>query len=257
MMQKMANATGRATDALRYREREAADTEAFRRSCLAADGTILPECAGQCSALHALYLNLLPGEAARQATCDALRADFQAHGDCQKQGLLGTAVLLDAVTHGMKDPRLAYTLLLQDKDPSWLYSVDQGATTIWERWNSYSKEKGFGPASMNSFNHYAYGTVAGWMFSSMAGIRTDADSPGFKHFILAPVPDMRIGSVKARFRSPYGDIRSEWSYSLDGEWKWKFVIPANSSARVAMLDGTFREFDAGTYAMSGSCRKGN
>ena len=166
-------------------------------------------------------------------------------------GFLGTAILLDAVTRGMGDSELAYTLLLQDKNPSWLYSVDQGATTIWERWNSYTKESGFGPVAMNSFNHYAYGVVAGWMMSTMAGIRDDPAAPGFRHFVLAPVPDRRIGSVKAAFRSPYGEIRSEWKYVRDGGgWEWTFTIPANSSATVVSPDGSTAEYASGTYVLS-------
>ena len=202
---------------------------------------------GARGALYALYLDLLPNAQAKEKTRAALRADFRAHGDCLQTGFLGTAILLDAVTRGLGDPRLAYTLLLQDKNPSWLYSVDQGATTIWERWNSYTKEKGFGPVAMNSFNHYAYGAVAAWMFSAMAGIRDDPAAPGFRHFVLAPVPDPRIGSVKAAFRSPYGEIRSAWKYGANGTWKWTFTIPVNTTATVVAPGGTSKEYEAGTH----------
>lgn len=103
-------------------------------------------------------------------------------------GFLGTAIILPALTKiGRSD--VAYTLLLQRNNPSWLYSVAQGATT-WERWDSYTPEKGFVDASMNSFNHYAYGAVAGWMFSSMVGMGYDSEHAGFKHIIFAPHPDM-------------------------------------------------------------------
>ena len=178
-----------------------------------------------------------------------MRENFRAHGDCLQTGFLGTAVLLDAVTRGMGDASLAYALLLQDRNPSWLYSVDQGATTIWERWNSYTKEHGFGPVAMNSFNHYAYGAVAGWMFSTMAGIRDDPASPGFRHFVLAPVPDERIGKVDASFRSPYGMIASRWEFDGDGRWKWTFTIPANTSATVIARGRSAKEYVAGTYTL--------
>ena len=249
MMAEMAQATGHAEDAVRFRAREVSDTAAFRASCLAKDGTILPECGGQCSALYALLLDILPTSAAKASTRAALRADFRAHGDCLQTGFLGTAILLDAVTRGMNNPALAYTLLLQDKDPSWLYSVDQGATTIWERWNSYTKERGFGPVSMNSFNHYAYGAVAGWMFSTMTGIRDDPATPGFKHFVLAPVPDRRIGKVDASFRSPYGVIASKWEYGSNNEWTWTFTIPANTTATVVAPGCPAKEHVAGTYTL--------
>ena len=256
MMAEMADALGDASSVARYRSREQADTAAFRASCLAKDGTILPACDGQCSALYALLLDILPTPAAKTATRAALRENFRAHGECLQTGFLGTAILLDAVTRGMEDSALAYTLLLQDKDPSWLYSVDQGATTVWERWNSYTKERGFGPVSMNSFNHYAYGAVAGWMFSTMAGIRDDPAAPGFRHFALAPVPDPRIGKVDASFRSPYGTIASKWEYGSNGEWKWTFTIPANTTATVVAPGRPAKEYVAGSYTLILPCRGG-
>ena len=249
MMAEMAEAVGDASGVARYRAREQADAAAFRTACLAPDGTILPECGGQCSALYALYLDLLPNAQAKEKTRAALRADFRAHGNCLQTGFLGTAILLDAVLRGLGDPELAYTLLLQDKNPSWLYSVDQGATTIWERWNSYTKEGGFGPVAMNSFNHYAYGAVAAWMFSAMAGIHDDPVAPGFRHFVLAPVPDRRIGSVKASFRSPYGEIRSAWKYGPNGTWEWTFTIPPNTTAMVVAPGGTPKEYAPGTHTL--------
>jgi alpha-L-rhamnosidase len=238
MMAEMAKATGRDDQASLYRRREAEDVAAFRSSCLAADGTILPECDGQCSALYALYLDLLPDANAKKAVCKALRENFRAHGDCLQTGFLGTAILLDAVTYGMEDPALAYTLLLQDKNPSWLYSVDQGATTAWERWNSYTKADGFGPVSMNSFNHYAYGCVLEWLYSAAAGIRADPAKPGFRHFILNPHPDRRLGFIEAEYDSPAGLIRSAWKYSVDGSLVWKFTIPAGTTATVIPPGGT-------------------
>ena len=134
-------------------------------------------------------------------------------------GFVGTGVLCQTLAKvGLND--LAYDLLLQENDPSWLYSVKQGATTIWERWNSYTKDDGFGNVKMNSFNHYAYGAVVEWMYGLMAGIRPDAESGCF---ILAPLPDgkKRITSVKAKHR----DFVSEWNYEGD-QFVWRVVIPS-------------------------------
>ena len=248
MMAEMAHAIGEYKAASRYLERERNNIDAFRSSCLARDGTLLPECFGQCSSLHALYLGLLPTKEAVQKTQRLLRDNFRKHGQRLQTGFLGTAILLDAVVEGLEDVELAYTLLLQDKNPSWLYSVDQGATTIWERWNSYTKESGFGPVAMNSFNHYAYGAVAGWMMATMAGIRNDPATPGFKHFVLAPIPDKRINFVRAAFRSPYGLISSEWKYDCGGDvWEWQFTVPANSSATVLVPGGGKHECSSGSY----------
>jgi alpha-L-rhamnosidase len=138
-------------------------------------------------------------------------------------------------------------LLFQRKNPSWLYSVDQGATTIWERWNSYRKDTGFGPVGMNSFNHYAYGAVLAWIYKTAAGIAADPSDPGFKTVIMAPVPDKRLGFVEAEYKSAAGLIKSAWRY--EGEkWIWNFTVPEGSRAMVkAPGDDGFTEYKAGVY----------
>ena len=244
MMAEMAGALGDAAAVSKYRTFAARETEAFRKSCLREDGTLLAECDGQTSELFALYLGLLPHAAAVEKTKRDLRENFRTHGDCLRTGFLGTSILLDAVTEGLGDTDLAYTLLLQDRNPSWLYSVDQGATTIWERWNSYTKAEGFGPVAMNSFNHYAYGAVAGWMFSTMAGIR--AEEPGFRRIRFAPKPDGRFGRVTASFDSPYGRIRSSWRREGTG-WIWEGEVPPNARAILERPDGTTRNLESGTH----------
>ena len=144
-------------------------------------------------------------------------------------------------------PELAYSLLLQDKFPSWLYSVDQGATTVWERWNGYTKEKGFGPVGMNSFNHYAYGCVMEWLFAAAAGIRQEEGAVGWSRFMLAPIPDRRLGSVDAEYRSPAGLIKSAWRY--EGEkWIWEFTVPEGAVALVLPPGAaTPQTYVAGSY----------
>ena len=156
-------------------------------------------------------------------------------------GFLGVNVLAPVLSdEGRSD--LAYKLLHQDALPSWLFSVRNGATTVWERWNSYSKEAGFGPVSMNSFNHYAYGAVMEWMYAYMAGIARDPDAPGFKHFLLQPHidPTGRITHVTGSHESPYGEIRSEWRVTDSGAvLSYEPVVPANSEAtlRLPALSG--------------------
>ncbi|MGI5193231.1 family 78 glycoside hydrolase catalytic domain [Streptomyces sp. CA-288835] len=151
-------------------------------------------------------------------------------------GFLGVNVLAPVLTdEGRAD--LAYKLLHQDALPSWLYSVRNGATTVWERWNSYSEDAGFGPVSMNSFNHYAYGAIMEWMYAYMAGIARDPDSPGFKHFILQPHPDPtgKITWVSGSYESPYGEIRSEWKVEDEGSvLAYEAVVPANSEATLRL-----------------------
>ncbi|MBQ4199830.1 MAG: family 78 glycoside hydrolase catalytic domain, partial [Kiritimatiellae bacterium] len=250
MMEDMARATGRTDDARKYGAM-AAEALAYLRGRFVDKngGMLIPSFRNmQTPALFALKLGVVAGEAAGK-TRDELLANVKSHGDCLQTGFLGTSILMDTMTYQASSPETAYTLLLQHKNPSWLYSVDQGATTIWERWNSYTKATGFGSAGMNSFNHYAYGAVLAWMYGTMAGIQSDPEAGGFKKFVLAPIPDKRMGRVKAAYRSPYGTIRSEWRYE-GGEWKWTFTIPANTSATVTPPGGKAKVYAAGTYSLS-------
>lgn len=140
-------------------------------------------------------------------------------------GFLGVNVLAPVLTdEGHAD--LAYRLLHQDAMPSWLYSVKNGATTVWERWNSYSKADGFGPVEMNSFNHYSYGAIMEWMYASMAGIAGDPDHPGFKHFLLRPHRDPTGGITRGSgsHLSPYGEIVSEWRVT-DRQLVYRAQVP--------------------------------
>ena len=157
---------------------------------------------------------------------------------------------MPTLTFEANAPELAYSLLLQDAFPSWLYSVDQGATTVWERWNGYTKEKGFGPVGMNSFNHYAYGCVAEWLFAAAAGIRQPKGAVGWKRFVLAPIPDKRLGSVDASFISPEGAIRSSWKYGDDGTWTWTFSVPKGTSAMVSAPGISDREYGPGEWSVT-------
>ena len=156
---------------------------------------------------------------------------------------------MDVLTeNGMSD--IAYELLYQRKNPSWLYSVDNGATTIWERWNSYMIEYGMGPRGMNSFNHYAYGCVCAWLWKTAAGIASDTENPGFKHIIMKPVPDKRLGSLDAEYKSTAGLIKSSWKYDGD-KWTWDFTIPEGATATVTLPGQTeSKEYTSGSYTVS-------
>ena len=194
----------------------------------------------QTAYLLALRYDLLTAEE-RPTAVAALADKIKANGYRLSTGFVGTGVLCQTLSDVGLDG-LAYSLLLQTADPSWLYSVRQGATTMWERWNSYTLEKGFGDVGMNSFNHYAYGAVAEWMYAAMAGIRPDPANPGFTKFILAPRPDLRapdeipagqsrIGSVRARFDARTGRIESAWAWE-NGLFTYRFTIPAGTEARI-------------------------
>jgi len=245
MMSEMAAATGRdasvydkmAEDGVNYiKERFFNENGEFKVATL---NTM------QTPALFALRNHIVDG-AAKDAMISRLRENFKEHDNCLQTGFLGTSILMKTLTdNGMSD--IAYELLLQRKNPSWLYSVDNGATTIWERWNSYTLENGMGPKGMNSFNHYAYGAVCAWIWETAAGICPDTANPGYKHLFLTPVPDRRLGFLKAEYKSVSGVIKSEWKYEGD-KWIWNFTVPEGTTATVTLPGETeSKEYTAGTY----------
>lgn len=190
--------------------------------------------------LLALAFDLADGEL-RERFIGRLRDAIVSNNYTLSTGFVGTGILNQTLAKVGLDG-LCYSLLLQSADPSWLYSVRQGATTVWERWNSYTLAKGFGDVGMNSFNHYAYGAVAEWMFSGMCGIMPDETNPGFERFILRPTPDMRsageipagqerIKQASAAYDSVCGRIESGWSL-VNGKYIYRFLIPEGTAARL-------------------------
>ena len=245
MMVDMARAAGK--DIKKYQDMLVHARDYIQMRFLQSDGSfVVPQMNDmQAPALYALRNNILSG-AAKENMITRLRENFEAHGNRLQTGFLGTSILMTTLAeNGMND--VAYELLLQRECPSWLYSVDNGATTIWERWNSYTKENGFGPKIMNSFNHYAYGCVCEWIWETAAGIKADTSNPGFKHIILAPVPDKRLGFVEAEYKSASGIIKSSWRYE-DNKWIWDFTIPEGTTASVT-LPGQYdaKEYTSGAY----------
>lgn len=247
MMCDMANAIGR--DGSHYRKIADEARNYLRETFFRADGTFLTEILNtmQTPALFALKNNLFEGKA-KENIINRLRKNFAQHDNCLQTGFLGTSILMPTLTeNGMSD--IAYELLFQRKNPSWLYSVDNGATTIWERWNSYMIEHGMGPQGMNSFNHYAYGCVGEWMWETMAGIASDSSAPGFRRIVMKPVPDRRLGFVKAEYSSASGVVKSHWKYEGD-KWIWNFTVPEGAVADVALRgDTATKEYYPGSYSI--------
>lgn len=230
-MADMAKGTGR--DASKYLKMADEAIAYINEKFINADGTFKNEILNtmQAPALFALKVGAVKGEA-KVAMIARLRKNFEEHGNCLQTGFLGTSILMGTLTdNGMVD--MAYELLLQRKNPSWLYSVDNGATTIWERWDGYTKENGVGKGGMNSYNHYAYGCVCEWIWETAAGIASDPATPGFKHIIMKPVPDRRLGFVKAEYNSASGLIKSAWRYEGE-QWIWEFAIPEGCTASVTL-----------------------
>ncbi len=182
------------------------------------------------------YSNLT--EKQKQLIVADLKADIEAHEYKVMTGFAGTPVLLPVLSQqGMSD--VAYRILLCEENPSWLYSVNQGATTIWERYDSYTEEKGFADAAMNSFNHFNEGSVAQWMYESMLGIRVDLSQE--EPVVIAPeIPpsDIGINNVSGSYDSVYGRIELSWKKADDQTVNICLKLPENTKARVILpLEG--------------------
>ena len=248
MMSDMASAIG--SDAAIYKKMENEAREYLKTHFLNADGTFKTEILNsmQTPTLFALKNHLVEG-GAKEMMISRLRQNFAEHGNCLQTGFLGTSILMSTLTeNGMAD--IAYELLFQRKNPSWLYSIDNGATTIWERWNSYMKDVGMGPRGMNSFNHYAYGCVCQWIWETVAGIAADTNSPGFRHILMKPVPDRRLGHVDAEYQSAAGLIKSAWRYEGD-TWIWDFTIPDGASASVCLPgEKEWKQYGSGSHTVT-------
>ena len=248
MMRDMAAATNR--DVQKYEKMIAEAKDYVKTAFFHPDGTFKTGILNtmQTPLLFALRDGIFDGEA-KETICRRLRDNFARHGNRLQTGFLGTSIMMEMLTdNGMSD--LAYELLFQRENPSWLYSVDNGATTFWERWDSYTYEKGIAPRGVNSYNHYAYGAVCQWIWESVAGIKADPENPGFRHIIMEPIPDRRIGSIDAEYNSAAGLIKSEWHYSGD-RWIWNFSIPEGSTATIKVPGNCkTEEFGAGDHTIS-------
>jgi alpha-L-rhamnosidase len=128
---------------------------------------------------------------------------------------------------------IAYKLLESERLPSWLYSINQGATTIWERWDGYVKGRGFQDAGMNSFCHYSIGAVGEWMYRTILGINPDEHFPGYKHFIIHPQPGGSLTWANGSYNSINGRIASEWKMEK-GQFNLNLEIPVNTSATIIL-----------------------
>lgn len=262
LMSKMAGILGKTSDSLRYQQLFEHIKTAFNKHFVDSDGYMIsppgsPLLTDSYSAafgtgpksktqrrlltetayIMPLEMNLLEGEIKQKALKHLIDVIAGNHY-CLNTGFIGTPYLNLVLSENGCDS-VAYKLFQQTAYPSWLYPVLQGATTIWERWNSYTIKNGFGPVSMNSFNHYSYGAVEEWMMEYSAGIQRDEKSPAYKHFYLQPRVGGRFNYIHASFNSMYGLICSAWDSqnknpNIDDASKYgyiyKAVVPANTTA---------------------------
>ncbi len=221
IMMRMAQVLDRPSDEQKYREVFEKIRAAFNQEYVKPDGTV--GTGSQTSYVLALHMNLL-SQSQRAMAAEKLVDDIKAHDWHLTTGFLGTPYLMIELSNsGHSD--VAYRLLLQSTYPSWGYMIDHGATTMWERWNG---DQMMGDPSMNSYNHYAYGAVAEWLYRYAAGIDEAPEDPGFHRVVLHPQFDASLGEAKATFDSPYGAITSNWR--ADGNTiSWDVVIPPNTT----------------------------
>lgn len=177
-----------------------------------------------------------------QAVSDQLAEMVQTANMHLTTGFVGTPYLLHALSDfGHAD--IAYSLLLQEDYPSWLYSVKKGATTVWEHWDSIRVDNSFWDTSMNSFNHYAYGAVTDWVYTVAAGIRYLEDFPGYQKVSFNPIPDNRLDWLKAELDTRHGKIVSSWRKE-DTFWRYEINTPVDAEITISGITHTV---SAGTY----------
>ncbi|MGA9070312.1 MAG: family 78 glycoside hydrolase catalytic domain [Terracidiphilus sp.] len=247
LMRQMAHATGRTADEEKYAQLFQKISSAFQKQFVHDDGFVAgadnsPSPFGQINNPNAkshggdtqtgyvlaLHMNLVP-EKLRPAVAQKLANKIEANHGLLGTGFLGTPYLLEELARtGHAD--LAYKLLLNTEYPSWGYLVEHGATTMWERWNGDQMK---GDPSMNSYNHYAYGAVADWLYRYAAGVDASPLDAGFHTVLLHPVFDARLGSVSLDYDSPYGKIHSDWKITGNTA-VWHLTLPANTTGKLAL-----------------------
>lgn len=229
-----AQVLGRADDAQRYADEAAKVRAAFAKEFFDDTGKLRNAPETQTAYALAIEFDLLPA-ALRAKAGDHLARLVRDAGNHLRTGFLGTPHLASALDHtGHAD--LAAAVLFQETYPSWFYPINQGATTMWERWNSYTRADGFGDATMNSFNHYAYGAIGQWLYERVAGITPDPAQPGYRHFFVRPLFVAPLTRAQASLDSPFGKISSAW-VRKGGKTVLTIDVPPNTTATVEFPDG--------------------
>lgn len=218
---------------------DVSEYEALYEDIVTAFREAYPEYKTQTECVLAAHFKLAPD---CQAAADQLADMVQRCGTKLETGFVGTPYLLHVLSdYGHTD--LAYSLLLRKEYPSWLYPVTKGATTIWEHWDGIMEDGGFWSKDMNSYNHYAYGSVADWVYTKACGIQTVESAPGYEKVLVAPHPDSRLDWLCAELDTRHGHIRSFWT-KQEGFWRYEITTPV---AATIVIDGQTHEVLAGSY----------
>jgi len=243
IMTRIATLLGKKDDARKYRELHGKIVEAFANRFVTPAGLVAG--ATQTAYVLALHFGLVPVRV-RAAAARELVRNIEMNGMHLATGFVGTPYLLHVLeATGHLD--IAYQLLEQETFPSWLFPVKNGATTIWERWDGWTPDKGFQTVTMNSFNHYAYGAVGDWMVSTVAGL--EIGEPGYKKILFKPRPGGTITWAEAKLATPQGEAAIHWE--LKGKTlNLRLTVPLGSKATLSLPNGWKTEaksFTAGTH----------
>ena len=247
MVRQMAHATGRAEEEERYTKLEAKIRDAFGKKFVEKGGYVPGADNGpspfgdinnpdakskvgdtQTGYVLALHMNLLP-ESLRGAAAGKLVKKIQDNHGLLNTGFVGTPYLLEELTK-TGHQKVAYDVLLNTGMPSWGYVIDHGGTTTWERWNA---DQMIGDPQMNSYNHYAYGAVADWIYRYAAGVDASPLDAGFHTVVLHPVFDARLSPLEFSYASSYGQIKSSWTVK-GSTTEWNVTLPANTTGRLEL-----------------------
>ena len=224
---KAAKVLGVKDDITKYTELLKNIKNAFAKEYLTPNGRLVS--GTQTAYVLALNFDMLP-ESLRAQAAEKLVTNIKSYGNHLTTGFLGTPYLCHVLSRfGYVD--VAYSLLMQETYPSWLYPVKMGATTIWERWDGIKPDSTFQTPGMNSFNHYAYGAIGDWMYRVVAGLDTDEDVPGYKKIKIKPHIGGNLTHAAATLNTYYGKVHSGWKF-VNGQLILDVEIPANTTAAV-------------------------
>jgi alpha-L-rhamnosidase len=227
LLAHVARVLGKTSDAEHYADIAQKVKAAFTNEFVTPSGRVGPNT--QTAYVLALHFDLLP-EPMRPLAVERLVKEIRQGHSHMTTGFVGTPYVCHVLSrYGYTD--VAYALLNQESYPSWLYPVKQGATTIWERWDGIRPDGSFQDASMNSFNHYAYGAIGEWLYRVVAGIEVDQAEPGYKRIRIQPQPGGQLTYASASLDSMYGRIESKWRYE-DEYFQLAVTIPPNTEGIV-------------------------
>ena len=245
---RAAEVLGEFADAERYRARLEKIKAAICDEFFSPNGRCVTDT--QTAYVLALAMHLVPDEL-RQSCADRLAKKIRDNKTALETGFVGTYFLCRVLSdNGYAD--VAYDLLLREEYPSWLYEVKYGATTVWERWNSCGPASRKEFLSMNSLNHYAYGSIEEWVYRCVCGLNPDPARPGFRHVVLRPLASQKLGHAELRYDSPCGRYETGWKYGEDGRVTYTFRIPFGCTATLAIpgAEGLPAELGPGSHTFT-------